>query len=296
MSGSVKDFSSISPSAQTLLWMKAITDIPFAREAAALVFGEGDLPTNTDPRVTPHFLKRLLHFEARYWSIDAALGMTGGIANVLELSSGFSFRGLQKVLLQDVFYIDTDLPDVIQLKETLLKPLLRTAEERPLGQLLLKPLNVLDEDAFTAQIRRFPPGPLVIVNEGLLVYFDLEEKRRLCRLIRAALKERGGFWITADIYVRKQDEDYPSLPPVSIEISKFLSDHHVEENKFDSFAGAESFFRQCGLRLSHKAFADVERLKSMELLKERSQMDQQLPIVTRHRIRETWMLEVAYDD
>jgi O-methyltransferase involved in polyketide biosynthesis len=291
MDQNVKDYSSISPSAQSLLWMKALTDIPFAREAAMLVFGEEALPVESDERVTSHFLKRLLHFDARYWSIDTALGMIG-LTNILEVSSGFSFRGLRRVLYEDVFYIDTDLPDVITVKETLLKPLLRTLEEHPVGQLLLRPLNVMDEEAFLQLANRFPPGPLALVNEGLLVYLAEAEKRKLCATIYTLLKKRGGYWITADIYVRNREESNSLSLGVAPTISKFLADHHVEENKFESFSSAESFFGSCGLRIAHKAVPDYSTLRSMELLKDRSsRLPNTPPIVTRQRIRETWILE-----
>jgi O-methyltransferase involved in polyketide biosynthesis len=290
MTALAKDYSTISPSAKTLLWMKALTDIPFAREAARLVFGDPELPKENDERVTPNFLKRLLHFDVRYWSIDAALEMMA-LSNILEISSGFSFRGLHQVQYEDRFYIDTDLPEVIHIKETLLQPILRTLPEAPLGQLLVKPLNALDEDAFRALVRRFPPGPLALVNEGLLVYLDESEKRRLCAIIRALLKERGGYWVTADVYVRKMENEMAALSEVTPDISKFLADHHVNENKFGSFGEAEAFFLSCGLKLAYKAGPDLNRLRSRELLRNKGQQVPQVPLVQRHRIRETWILE-----
>jgi len=279
-----KDYSTISPSAQSLLWMKSLTDIPFARAAAAQVFGEAALPSEGDERITPAFLRRLLHFEARYWSIDAALDMLE-ISNVLEISSGFSFRGLQRVLYEDFFYIDTDLPGVVEVKEGLLKPLLRTLPDPPVGQLLTKPLNALDEEALHKMVARFPPGKVAILNEGLLVYLDESEKRRLCQSIRNILQRRGGCWVTGDAYVRKEEID---VGPVSPEISKFMADHHIEENKFESFGAAESFFESCGLHKVAKVAPDSTKLKSMYLLKEKG-----APLVARPRIRETWVLEAA---
>ncbi|TDW97253.1 hypothetical protein [Dinghuibacter silviterrae] len=290
MDAPTKDYSTISPSAKSLLWMKALTDIPFARAAAGLVFGEDELPQESDERVTPTFLKRLMHFDVRYWSIDAALSMMG-LTNILEVSSGYSFRGLHQVLYEDRFYIDTDLPEVIAIKETLLQPLMRTLADAPVGQLLVKPLNVLDEDAFRALIRRFPPGPLALVNEGLLVYLDEEEKRRMCRIIRSVLKERGGYWVTADVYVRKMENEMAALSEVTPEISKFLADHHVNENKFGSFGEAETFFRSCGLKLAYKATPEPDMIRSRELLRRKGQQVPPIPLVQRHRIRETWILE-----
>lgn len=302
MTERTKDYSSISPSARTLLWMKALTDIPFARTAARLIFGEAALPTEGDERITLAFLKRLLHFDARYWSIDAALKMLHQ-SNVLEISSGFSFRGLEQVIDADVFYVDTDLPEVITLKESLLQPLLRILPEPPVGQLLLRPLNALDEEAFVQLSARFPPGRIAVVNEGLLVYLDESEKRRLCATIRKLLKQRGGYWITGDIYVRKDERELGTLSDVSPAISKFLADHHVHENKFGSFHEAETFFLSCGLRMVSRVGPEPERLRSMVMLKEKLKSagmaagigDESLPLVTRHRIRETWILEPTAD-
>jgi hypothetical protein len=151
MSSPTKDYSTISPSARSLLWMKALTDIPFVRSAAGLIFGEETLPHDQHELVTAQFLKRLAHFETRYWSIDAALSMLG-ISNILEIASGFSFRGLHKTLYEDAYYIDTDLPEMIETKETLVRRLMRKLPDAPIGQMLLKPLNALDEDALKALV------------------------------------------------------------------------------------------------------------------------------------------------
>ena len=43
-----------------------------------------------------------------------------GIKNILELSSGFSFRGLNMCKDSGVFYIDTDLPEIIENKKVIL--------------------------------------------------------------------------------------------------------------------------------------------------------------------------------
>jgi hypothetical protein len=39
------------------------------------------------------------------------------IKNILELSSGFSFRGLETTKQKGFYYIGTDLPDVIATKK-----------------------------------------------------------------------------------------------------------------------------------------------------------------------------------
>ena len=57
-----------------------------------------------------------MHFENRYWSIDQLLNDLT-IINILEISSGYSFRSLEYTRQKAVHYIDTDLPDVIAAKK-----------------------------------------------------------------------------------------------------------------------------------------------------------------------------------
>src|SRR2546423_6550940 len=98
-----RNFNTISPSAKWILLLKGHTDIPFARKAAELVeypekftpdFGNKDLS----------FWGRILHFEYRYKSIDLLLSDLP-VKNILELSSGFSFRGLELTKQKDVYYV-----------------------------------------------------------------------------------------------------------------------------------------------------------------------------------------------
>src|SRR5215510_3562672 len=87
-----KDFSSVSPSAKSLLLAKAYTNIPFAKETAALMDRDEIFDLSFDENDF-WFWIRVMHFELRYWSIDQLLKETSE-RNILELSSGFSFRGL----------------------------------------------------------------------------------------------------------------------------------------------------------------------------------------------------------
>src|ERR1700754_1733876 len=119
-----RDFSSISPSARSLLLLKGLTDIPFARQAAELI----NYPEKYEPDFELKnfvFWARVLHFENRYKSINQLLSDLP-VKNILELSSGFSFRGLNTVLHNYTYYIDTDLPDVIATKQNLLYSLMQT--------------------------------------------------------------------------------------------------------------------------------------------------------------------------
>jgi len=112
-----RNFNTISPSAKSLLLMKGHTNIPFARQTAELI--EYPEKYNLDfSNEDMTFWARVVHFENRYWSIDQLLTDLP-IKNILELSSGFSFRGLETTKKKGFYYIDTDLPDVIATKKNL---------------------------------------------------------------------------------------------------------------------------------------------------------------------------------
>src|SRR4051812_17239717 len=106
-----RNFNTISPSAKALLFTKAHTSIPYALKAAELAAApEKFSPDYT--RTEMMFWGRVLHFENRYLSVSSLLDDLP-IKNILELSSGYSFRGLDRVTHKECYYIDTDLPEVI---------------------------------------------------------------------------------------------------------------------------------------------------------------------------------------
>lgn len=187
----------------------------------------------------PSQLIRSMHFENRYKTVDEALRKCC-ITNIIEMSSGFSFRGLALCADEDVDYIDTDLPGIVATKTDLISTLVCQWPEN----FTVAPLNVLDESAFGSLVAQLPAGLVAIVNEGLLVYLNSNEKRRLCAIIHSILKERGGCWITGDIYIK----DTVKIPQQD-ETQKFIDAHNVEENKFEDYASAEEFFNSCGFRM-----------------------------------------------
>jgi O-methyltransferase involved in polyketide biosynthesis len=169
---------------------------------------------------------RLQHFESRYRSLDTLLA-DSGLTRILELGAGLSFRGLDLAGRNpSVHYLDTDLPERAALKADLVR---RLQPAPPLGRLEVLPLDALDPLAFAEAAARLTPGPLAIVDEGLLVYLDPTEKSRLAAHIRDALRAYGGAWLTADVYVRGPAE---VRAPLSARAQAFLDRHNVEENKF----------------------------------------------------------------
>ena len=326
----------ISPSAYALLMMKSHTSIPYAREAAALslatqsatatALAAAPKPTgpsappassptpgaSTPPSATPDtggfdvdpvdYWTRVLHFESRYWSINQLLeNLTA--TNILEISSGFSFRGLDLSNKLPVYYIDTDLPNIITGKQRFIdafkanrsqpsgdptsQPPNQPSGSSTPGHYELSPLNALDPIAFQEIINKFPPGPLTIVNEGLLVYLDEKEKQQLAANIRKALLARGGNWITADIYIRRNEANRKNDA-----WQQWSKEHGLEEKKFESFQQAETFFQNAGFIKEKEATPDYSSLTSFpQFLKATSQEAlNELRRPGRPRIHATWSL------
>ncbi len=283
-----KNFTSISPSAKSLLLMKGHTNIPFATTVARLAMR----PESFEPDVQKkdfEFWLRVVHFEYRYKSINRLLeGLP--IQNILELSSGFSFRGLDAVTNETVHYIDTDLPEIIEEKKALLSEL-QPGLSSLKGKIELLPLNALDERAFTQIVSRFSPGAVVIVNEGLLVYLNETEKRKLCSIIHSVLKERGGYWITADIYTR-QSTPNPSFK-MQDKLQTFLDKHKVEENKFENMESAKAFFEDEGFIIDKEAEPDYSTLDSLNSLIASASPEQLGGLGKTPKIHATWRLKAV---
>lgn len=237
-----RDFSSVSPSARALLLVKAQTSIPYAREAAEVLFGaDAIVKAREDAASNPAVAGRQHHFELRARSIDEALAMQGA-TRVLELAAGLSLRGLAMAEREGIVYIDTDLAEIAATKARLVARL----HPGPLtGALDVRALEALDTRAFRATVKDIPAGPLAIVHEGFLMYLDEDEKARLAANVREALVARGGVWITADVYVRG-----PTRVHREQQTQQFLDRHNVEDNKFASFAAAASFFTAQGFALA----------------------------------------------
>jgi hypothetical protein len=256
-----RDFSSISPSARWLLMLKGYTSIPFAREVAELL--------HSPDKYIPDFKRRDLtfwavtyHFESRYWSINQLLKDLK-VKNILELSSGYSFRSLEHARHEGIHYIDTDLPEIINTKSEFIKTLLRDRSDIK-GKLELLPLNVLDIEGFHEIIGRFPPGEVAIVNEGLFTYLDREEQKRLCSVIHDILKERGGYWVNGDIYLKNRQPRFGFQ--FDDKIKRFNELHDTESNSFESFDEAEMFFRELGFLIDMEARIRVSELSSFKYL------------------------------
>jgi O-methyltransferase involved in polyketide biosynthesis len=170
---------------------------------------------------------------------------------------------LEHTKQKGVHYIDTDLPDVIATKKELINSLIKEGFNTN-GKLELLPLNVLDKNNFHEIIGHFPQGEVAIVNEGLLTYLVKQEKEKLCLIIHDILMERGGYWITADIYLKNKQ---PKLGlKYDDEKKEFYKQQNTEGNSFESFKEAEMFFKDMGFVIDKEAKIKYSEMSSFKYL------------------------------
>jgi hypothetical protein len=126
------------------------------------------------------------------------------------------------------------------------------------------------------------------------MYLDYKEKKQLCSCIHGILKARGGCWITADIYLKRDMESLAKMPQSKSELS-FMQRHQVEENKFDSYESASAFFNDQGFEVVTEAVTDYSSLSVLpELLKvmpEQVRNSKDTP----PKIQATWLLRVKQE-
>ncbi len=283
-----RDFSTISPSAKSLLLMKGCTNIPFARRTAELIESPNKyVPDFNNKDLT--FWARTLHFENRYWSIDQLMEKIP-VKNVLELSSGFSFRGLEMVRQKDVYYIDTDLTNVIATKPEFMKVFFNEGYDMT-GKLDMLPLNALNEKQFNEVADSFPEGEICIVNEGLLMYLSTKEKEKLCRIIHKILQKRGGYWITADIYIKNKQDKLNLI--LDDKTKEFFEQHEIEKNRFESFEEAENFFKKMGFVIDKEAKVKRSKLSSFKYFMKCVSIKQLVNLRKAGKFQTTWRLKIA---
>lgn len=288
MENKKRDYGTISPSAKTLILLKGLTSIPYAKETATLISLPEKYVQDYSSREM-FYWARVLHFEYRYWSIDQLLADIPH-PNILELSSGFSFRGLAAIQKESVYYIDTDLSNIIETKKDFTDAL-KGKDFQAKGMLEILPLNALDEQAFEATVNRFPPGEIVIVNEGLLMYLGLPEKEKLCAVIRKVLAARGGYWITADIYIKNEYSNVRA--GMSDELNRFFRQHNIVENMFDSFEAAEAFFNKNGLAVDKEAEMNYQEMTVMPYLLQSATPEHMETAKKQGKVHATWRLKLA---
>jgi O-methyltransferase involved in polyketide biosynthesis len=134
------------------------------------------------------------YLELRHRSIELALEEARP-DRIVELGAGLSRRGLTWAADRDVDYVEVDLPHMVEAKRAIISERVPAdVRARARGRLRHEAVDVLGSgfDEWLARTLEGAVSPVVIA-EGVLGYFDLEERRRVARAIAGGLAGRGAF-------------------------------------------------------------------------------------------------------
>jgi O-methyltransferase involved in polyketide biosynthesis len=244
-------YDSISSTAWQIAHRRTFTDIPYSRE----IFdeyerilreqGESDIPEElVSPQVAPQI-------EARYKLVSRLL-TENSAQQVLEIATGLSPRGLDMTDDSSIEYVEVDLPNMMSQK----RKIVRTLGFK--GNLHLEIGNALDLDSLKAAAAALDETrPLAIVHEGLLRYFNFDEKAIVARNIYSLLEQHGGVWITPDITLRTVLKTASTEDRKQIEKVGRLVGINIDQNRFADVDAAHQFFEDLGFTIERHRFTEV---------------------------------------
>jgi len=252
----------ISPTAWLVAYQRTLSDIPLASE----IFHEleniiGQVRPDSDAaRVDALKSSSMaMMWEARFKIVNHVLKASQP-RQVLELAAGFSPRGIDLAKDPSVTYVEVDLPELIEDKRRIVETLVSDGSIPAQPNFHVVEGNALRLQDLRAATRFFVEEPIAVVNEGLLPYFNRDERTVLARNIHALLEQFGGVWITPDIDIQipdgAPDQIAEQVKARTAQIER-LTGIDVLNNRFESEEAALAFFEQSGFKVERHRFTEV---------------------------------------
>ena len=166
-----------------------------------------------------------------------------GITQFLGIATGLDTHGLAVTKNnKDTVYVEMLMTEEAKIKQEVLKGVSKQIGGVP-NNLHIIEGNALDPESYEKASEYFDPTkPVAVVNQGLLVYFTMEQKEQLAKNIQWLLSEFGGKWFTADLRA-------VTPPPSLIERMKRLeAKTGVKQHFFESQEQIDGLLQRTGLK------------------------------------------------
>lgn len=190
---------------------------------------------------------RVGYLEVRYISTNDGISRLSNPA-VLEIGAGFSSRGLDYAR-NGIFYVETDLPELIQRKRRLVEDILQSegSEPQPNHHFFELDIRCLDDFVEVGKsLFQSCVSPIAVIHEGLFEYLTPEEKITARNNIRYFLETFSptGAWITPDFAYHQKNE------PAYMKLRRGLFGIKTGNypTYFDNHSDVEQFLREGGLQ------------------------------------------------
>jgi O-methyltransferase involved in polyketide biosynthesis len=279
-----QSYEKISPTAKLVAYLRSFTDIPYAKEIA-LESGA----KKTFKELTGEGKESMVRFspfwEARYKVTDRILAEYD-MTQVLEIAAGLSPRGLAMTRNPDVVYVISDLPEMLEVEETIAETIIAKSNGHR-SNLHFQAVNALDMESLSKAVATFKcDRRLAIITEGLLPYLNRREIGALAGNIHEVFRRYDGLWITSDVHTKQSLRELSQLDDKMRKRLSTISSSTgttVESNIFDNENSIEQFFGKAGFEMKEYSHARVlEDLSSVKLLnlnqEERQKVGQGLEI------------------
>jgi O-methyltransferase involved in polyketide biosynthesis len=245
------DFKQVTPTAMKHVYYRALAGIPNAQK----MWEEVKQKYNVSEEL---FKKDMQVFsEVRYRMTDELLGQTG-IDQVLEVAAGWSPRGLNFCKNNpNATYVEMELEEGGTTADK--REVLEKIGDVP-DNLHLITGNALDPNDFEKASEHFDPRkPVAVINEGLVAYFDFDQKSQYAKNVHGLLSEFGGKWITCDFNVGRlsvsKHKDFFSKTSI---YTTAPSNHPINnpQNQFKDQAQVDAFLEQHGFTAAFHSTSD----------------------------------------
>ncbi len=247
------DHKLISPTALFVADYRRYTDITYSREIAEVL--------NTRETVENllwwgDVAKRLdwlaWYLEVRFKCITQELERLW-IKNILEIASWIAPRWYIMTEDSSITYIDTDLPDMIDIRNQIFENIL-WGRSRKSNHISFS-LNVLDRDEVSRIISYFNGEPFAVVHEWLLSYFSRDEKKIMAENIYPHLKNNGGVWITPDLSTQdtiKKLIEYDKYISEIMSLISWITERNLSTNVFENETEIIKFYQNMWFKVEIK--------------------------------------------
>jgi O-methyltransferase involved in polyketide biosynthesis len=272
-----KEYSKISPTAVFCARMRAKQKLPFSEKIVNLIntkFKEHieDLPDYGD---TLNSKSDFVPFiEGRYYSLNDALSNIDN-AFIVEIASGLSPRSLEFSNKKGILYLETELKGLIELKRKILTEIINQ-KKMNVKNLFFMDINPLDKEDMERigklYLEKGKNKKLIVIHEGLLMYFDKNEKEIFRNNLKYLFKtySKEGLWLTSDFSrIKKKKGEVLGKENIRERISK------VTKREFDYFESEEEtkkFLKEGGFKSiilsNEKIIKDIIKKRSLQFNQE----------------------------
>lgn len=257
----MNEYSKISPTAKITAYWKSFSDIPYAKEISDTIGAEKGAKKVMGDGLALMARFSPMMMEVRYKAIDAGLRKKQ-VNNIMELACGLSPRGLG-LAANNKKYVGTDLPDMLAEISPVVNNIATRIGIKP-GLLNFETVNVLDKAQLEKAAAHFKGERFAVCNEGLIMYFNKEEKATMAKNIHSVLRQTGGCWITIDIsFGEIRKKLMTGAGPESIEKFRGVmgainsqTGRDMLANDFKDEAEAAAFYEALGFRVEKYPFYD----------------------------------------